>query len=93
MLKDVAAAQALEGHRLWLCFDDGVEGEIDVAELVELTGVFEPLRDPGYFRQMFVDRETGTVAWPNGADLDPVVLYAAVTKQPVGFAAKPHASG
>jgi len=37
--------------------------------------VFEPLKDPKVFRQVRVDKEAGTVAWPNGADLDPDVLY------------------
>lgn len=36
-------------HRVWLRYDDGLEGESDLAE--ELWGkVFEPLRDPVYLR-------------------------------------------
>ena len=35
---------------------------------------FEPLRDPAYFAQVFVD-EFGAVAWPNGVDLCPDSLY------------------
>jgi hypothetical protein len=35
--------------------------------------VFEPLRDPDFFAQVTVDH--GTVVWPNGVDLDPVVLH------------------
>jgi hypothetical protein len=34
-----------------------------------------PLKDPAYFSQVKVDPELGTVSWPNGADLDPDVLY------------------
>lgn len=37
--------------------------------------VFEPLRDPELFAQARVDRESGTVTWPTGADLDPIVVY------------------
>lgn len=37
--------------------------------------VFEPLRDPELFAQVEVDGESGTVTWPTGADLDPVVIY------------------
>jgi hypothetical protein len=40
--------------------------------------VFEPLRDLSVFRQVRVDADLGTVAWPGGADLDPLVLYARV---------------
>jgi len=33
------------------------------------------LADPEFFAQVRVDDELGTVAWPNGADLDPLVLH------------------
>jgi hypothetical protein len=43
------------------------------------------LKDPAYFAQVRVDTELGTVTWPNGADLDPDVLYAQVTGRPIVF--------
>ncbi len=47
---------------------------------VDLTGglhgpAFDPLADPDFFAQVRVDDELGTVVWPNGADLDPLVLH------------------
>jgi hypothetical protein len=40
--------------------------------------IFEPIRnDPALFRAMQV--EEGTIAWPNGADIDPDVLYYDLT--------------
>jgi len=83
MLKDVVEVDAVGEHRLRLKFENGVEGGVDVAALVSFEGVFAPLRDPGVFATVRVDRELGTVCWPNGADLDPDVLYALVTGQPV----------
>lgn len=67
------------GYRLRLTFDDGVEGEVDVSKLVTSVGVFAPLKDRREFVKVYVDAETGTISWPNGADLDPLVLYARVT--------------
>jgi hypothetical protein len=83
MLKDIVAAKALGGYRLHLRFEDGAEGVVDLAPQLSFRGVFEPLRDPAYFAQVRVDPELGTVAWPNGADLDPDVLYGRVTGTPI----------
>jgi hypothetical protein len=82
MLVDVIEARAVGGHVLWLRFEDGVEGRIDLSDL-EFTGVFEPLGDPLFFAKATVLSELGTVSWPNGADLDPDVLYARLTGRPV----------
>ena len=79
MLKDIVAAEPLGGYRLRLRFEDGVEGELDVSRLISFDGVFAPLKDPVEFARVEVDPDLGTVVWPNGADLDPYVLYAEVT--------------
>ena len=83
MLKDIVAANALGNYRLHLRFEDGVEGVVDLAPHLSFRGVFGPLRDPAYFAQVRVDPALGTVAWPNGADLDPHVLYGRLTGRPV----------
>ncbi len=83
MLRDVVSVQALPEHRLRIRFDDGTEGVVDVTQLVEFTGVFEPLRAPEFFAKASVNTELGTVCWPNNADLDSDVLYATVTGVPV----------
>jgi len=72
---DVVEARYLREHTVWLKFEDGVEGEVDLSG--ELYGpVFEPLRDPEYFRRFAVSPDLGTISWPNGADFAPEFLYA-----------------
>lgn len=83
MLHDVIEVRPLDGHRLRLRFDDGVEGVVDVSTRVPFDSVFAPLEDPDYFRRVRVNAELGTIVWPNGADLDPVVLYRLVTGEAV----------
>jgi hypothetical protein len=74
---DVTEARYVSGYTIWLRFEDGTEGEIDLSE--ELNGpVFEPLRDHAYIAQLRVNADTGTVEWPNGADLAPEFLYEKV---------------
>jgi hypothetical protein len=70
----ITHVEPLEAFRLRLGFDDGSEREVDLAD--ELWGAMaEPLRDPDYFHQVRVDPELGTIAWPNGFDMDPDVLH------------------
>lgn len=64
-------------HRRRLSFDDGVAGEVDLADHL-LGPIFEVLRDPAMFQLAHISEELGTVAWPNGAELDPCDLYEAV---------------
>ena len=69
----VKSAKYLKNHRLWVSFDDGTEGQVDLSGA--LQGVmFEPLRDENYFSRFAVDPELATVVWPNGADFAPEFL-------------------
>lgn len=71
---DVVEARYVRDHVVWLRFEDGAAGEVDLSG--ELRGpVFEPLRDPGYFRKFVLSRDLGTISWPNGADFAPEFLY------------------
>ncbi|MEA2463575.1 MAG: hypothetical protein QOJ98_1322 [Acidobacteriota bacterium] len=74
MLIDVIETRYVRDFTIWVKFEDGSEGEIDLSD--ELYGpVFEPLKDVTFFKQVSVDPELGTIVWPNGADLAPEFLY------------------
>lgn len=75
MMLDIVEVKPLDGYRLELTFEDAQRRVADIASLVSFTGVFEPLRDPDYFRQVRVNPDVGTIVWPNGADLCPDVLH------------------
>lgn len=71
-IPEVTEVQVLDHYRLRLSFDDGLVRDVDLSG--ELWGpIFEPLRDPDYFARVRI--QDGSIAWPNGADLDPVVLH------------------
>jgi len=87
-LSDVVEARPVGGYRLYVRFDDGLSGVIDLAAiLMPFDGVFEPLRAPAYFQQVRVNPDIGTICWPNDADIAPETLYAAVAASSVPDAA------
>jgi len=74
MFLHVKEAKYPHDYVIWLRFNDGAEGEVDLAK--ELEGeVFGPLRDKRKFRLFRVDSELETVVWENGADFAPEFLY------------------
>lgn len=74
----IANARALPGYRLSLRFEDGVEGEVDLTDMVG-KGVFAAWTDQAAFEKVYVDAESHTVAWPGDIDLCPESLYEEVT--------------
>ena len=69
-------AEPLADYVVRVRFDDGTASEVDLSYLRDFGGVFEPLEDPSYFRQLRADPEAGTIVWPNDADIAPETLYA-----------------
>jgi len=82
MLRDVVEARPIGGYRIYIRFDDGVAGEVDLSALITFEGVFEPLRAPEQFSELRVEPDVGTICWPNGADIAPETLYDAVLRGP-----------
>lgn len=72
----LAEAKALDGYLVHVRFEDGTDATVDLSYLLAHGGVFEPLRDPDFFRQLRADPEGGTIVWPNEADIAPETLYA-----------------
>jgi len=80
----VVDARHVAGHRVWIRFDDGAEGEVDLEN--ELGGeIFQPLRDPAYFASFLL--EGHTLTWPNGADFAPEYLRDLLRRRPSRSAA------
>jgi Protein of unknown function (DUF2442) len=72
MFIHVEKAKYVNDYKVWLSFNDGVEGVIDLSS--ELYGeVFEPLKDVSYFKSFTL--EGHTLTWNNGADFAPEFLH------------------
>ena len=71
----VDRVRPMEGYRLRVAFTDGTERVVDVEPFLR-GPMFDRVRnDRIFFETVEVDRELGTIVWPNGADIDPDVLY------------------
>lgn len=69
----VRTVKPLHGFKVQINFENGEQKEIDL-ELYLHGPIFEPIRnDPTLFKSVKV--EGGSIAWSNGADIDPNVLY------------------
>lgn len=74
-LHEVRSAYPVGSHHLILEFETGEYRVVDIRPFLK-GPVFEPLKDPVFFRQVKADPDVRTVVWPNGADICPDVLYA-----------------
>jgi len=81
----IVACEARPNYILWVRFDDGVEGEVDLSDLVG-QGVFKAWESIEFWESVKVDPESETVCWGEEIDLDPYVL-----KQEIMDSQKPSA--
>ena len=77
MIPDLITAEYVGEYSIHLKFADGTEGDLNLE--AELHGpIFEPLRDPEYFKQFAIHPELRTLTWPNGADFAPEFIFESV---------------
>ncbi len=70
----VRSFEIVSAYTINVRFDDHTEQLIDFRPI--LAGeLYSPLRNLELFDQVRIDRETGTLVWPNGADFDPATLH------------------
>jgi len=66
----------LENYRIWVKFSDGVEGVVDLSDLVG-KGVFSAWRDEREFQKVHIGAG-GEIAWGEEIDLCPDAIYLKV---------------
>lgn len=72
-----AEVKALSGYRIWLRYEDGVEGEVDLSHLVG-RGVFNAWRTRPFFESVRIG-EHGGIVWSEEIELCPDALYLRLT--------------
>ena len=72
--RHVVEARYLGDYKVWLEFNDGRKGVVDLAD--ELYGdEHTPLRDRDTFARFYLDHGLASIAWLVGADFAPEFLY------------------
>ncbi len=69
----VLKVKYIKEYKLELLFSDRKNKIVDLEYLSHRKGIFAPLKDIEYFKQVKTDGIT--LVWPNGLDLCPDVLY------------------
>jgi len=73
----ITAIQPRENHHLWIRFNDGTEGTVDLSHLVG-KGVFRQWEQGIPFESARISEETGAVTWGKDVELDTLNLYLRV---------------
>ena len=74
----VSEAHYLKDFKIFLKFNTGESGEVDLKDIVYKYRIAEPLRDPARFSKFYLD-SWPTLAWDCGFDIAPESLYFRVT--------------
>jgi hypothetical protein len=72
-----SAVRAVGRYRIWLRYEDGTEGEVDLSDLAG-RGVFTAWDDSGVFSKVKLGSH-GAIEWPGNVDLCPDSLYLRLT--------------
>ena len=73
--------EALSRYRLWVEYDDGVNGEIDLSDMAG-KGVFKAWDEKGLFEKVHISPRR-TVAWNDDLDICSDALYLELTGKSV----------
>ena len=74
MISKAILVKAINQYTIWLKFDDNTEGVVDLSHLINKP-VFQNWKEADFFNKVFIDVETGAIAWNENIELCPVNLY------------------
>ncbi len=75
----IVSVKPLEGFKLNLMYNDGVEGIVDLSHL-KGKGVFVWWENDDNFSKVFIDN-SGAIVWNEDLDIDSLSCYLKITNQ------------
>lgn len=84
MIISIQLARYVDNYRLFLVFNTGECGEVDLQDIIFNYAAARSLRDIYYFKQFKLD-EWATVTWDCGFDVSPETLYQRATGKQIDW--------
>ncbi len=83
MSPHVVELEVCEPFQVWVRFDDGVAGVVDLSDSAAVGGIFAQWSDEAFWRSARIVADSGAVAWGAGSEIDvcPFSLYLDLTGQ------------
>jgi len=78
MIVSIQEAHYIADYRIWLRFNTGETGEVDLKDIVFQYVATKPIQDIDQFKQFYLDTWP-TLAWKCGFDVSPETLYEQAT--------------
>lgn len=67
-MKKIVSVKPIAPFQLWIRFEDGVEGAVDLSHL-KGKGVFKAFDDPAFFESVTIDPSSRAIVWGGEIDL------------------------
>lgn len=77
MIPRAVEVRALQDDRIWLRYDDGTEGEVNLSDVAG-HGVFRAWNDPAFFESVRLGSH-GAIEWGTDIDICPDAMYLRLT--------------
>ena len=73
----ISEIKPLPRHSLYIRYNNGVEGKLDLSDTVG-KGVFSKFEDVNFFNEVWIG-ENGAPTWNDEIDIDPINPYLIIT--------------
>ncbi len=81
MLYDIIDVKVIKDYIINILFENGIEGKVDISQIIPFKGIFAKLKDKKYFATVYLNKDLGTIVWDNGADISPNYLYEIISQK------------
>lgn len=83
MYYDVIKIKHIAEYKIEIFFKDGGVGIVDFSEYIKQGGVFKKFKEMDFFKNVYINPDTGVLTWADEIDIAPETLYKKATGNPL----------